>query len=131
MITDPIADFLTAIRNAQKAHHPYVDVPASNMKQAICDILLSQRYIRNYKRVEDGKQGMLRIYLKYDFDGTPAISGIKRISTPGKRVYVGKSEIPRVLNQLGISILTTPKGVITGGQAKQLGVGGEVICYVW
>ncbi|MCX7835388.1 MAG: 30S ribosomal protein S8 [bacterium] len=131
MITDPIADFLTAIRNAQYAHHRYVDVPASNMKQAICDILQAQNYIRSYKRVEDGKQGMLRIYLKYDLDGTPAISGIKRISTPGKRVYVGKTEIPRVLNQLGISILTTPKGVITGGRAKQLGVGGEVICYVW
>lgn len=131
MITDPIADFLTSIRNAQHAKRKYVDTPSSNIKVAIASILKEQNFIRNYRTVEDGKQGMIRVYFKYDDEGHPAITGIRRASTPGRRRYVGKNEIPRVLNQLGISIITTPKGVITGGRARQLGVGGEVLCYVW
>ncbi|MDK9700217.1 MAG: 30S ribosomal protein S8 [bacterium] len=131
MVTDPIADFLTAVRNAQAAKHRTVDVPSSKMKEAISQILVDQNFIRSFKRFEDGKQGILRVYLKYDEEGAPAIAGIRRASTPGRRRYVGKTEIPRVMNQLGISILTTPKGVITGGRARQLGVGGEILCYVW
>lgn len=131
MITDPIADFLTAIRNALRANHKTVDMPASKIKEAICKILVEQQYVRNFKRFEDGRQGIIRVYLKYDEEGVPAISGIRRASTPGRRRYVGKTEIPRVMNQLGISIMTTPKGVVTGGRARQLGVGGEVLCYVW
>ncbi len=131
MVTDPIADFLTAIRNALSARHKTVDVPASKMKEALAQILMDQNFIRGFKRYEDGLQGILRVQLKYDEEGIPAITGIKRASTPGRRRYVGKSDIPRVMNQLGISIMTTPKGVITGGRARQLGVGGEVLCYVW
>ena len=131
MVTDPITDFLTAIRNALSAHHKNCDVPASKIKAAVAQILVEQNYIRGYKKYEDGRQGILRIYLRYDEDGQPAIAGIKRASTPGRRRYVGKTEIPRVMNQLGISILTTPRGVVTGGRARQLGVGGEVLCYVW
>ena len=131
MVTDPIADFLTAIRNALHAHLKVVDMPTSQIKEAIAQILVEQNFVRSFKRFEDGRQGIIRVVLKYDEEGVPAITGIRRASTPGRRRYVGKDAIPRVMNQLGISIMTTPKGVVTGGRARQLGVGGEVICYVW
>jgi len=131
VVTDPIADLLTSIRNGLHAHHKSVDVPASKIKEAICQILVDQNFVRSFKKYEDGRQGIIRIHLRYDEEGVPAITGIKRASTPGRRRYVSKTKIPRVMNQLGISIMTTPKGVVTGGRARQIGVGGEVLCYVW
>ncbi len=128
--TDPIADFLTRIRNAVKARKKYVDIPSSKMKVSLAEILRTQSFIRDYNIIEDNKQNLLRIHLKY-VGGTPSIAGMKRISTPGLKVYVGKDEIPRVLNGLGISILSTPKGLLTNKQAKRELVGGEVVCQVW
>ncbi len=127
---DTIGDFLTRLRNALRARHKYVDVPASNLKLAMSEILKEQGYIETVERSEDGKQGMLRITLKYA-NGAPAIIGIKRISTPGLRRYTAAKETPRVLSGLGIAIISTPKGVMTDKQARQLNVGGEVLCYVW
>jgi small subunit ribosomal protein S8 len=127
---DTIGDFLTRLRNALKARHKYVDVPASNLKQAMSEILREQGYIESVERHEDGKQGLLRITLKYA-NGSPAIMGLKRISTPGLRKYTPAKEAPRVLSGLGIAILSTPKGVMTDKQARQANVGGEVLCYVW
>jgi len=127
---DTIGDFLTRLRNALKARHKYVDVPASNLKLAMSEILKEQGYIETVERTEDGKQGILRITLKYS-NGAPAIIGIKRISTPGLRRYTAAQEAPRVLSGLGIAILSTPKGVMTDKQARQLNVGGEVLCHVW
>ena len=131
LTTDPIADFLTRIRNAIHAHHTKVDIPHSNMKKAMSQILLDTGYIRDYVHVDDGKQGFLRIYLKFGAGGRSTIAGLKRISKPGLRRYVGKDKIPRVLNGLGITILSTPRGILNGAQAKALGVGGEVLAYVW
>jgi small subunit ribosomal protein S8 len=130
-MTDPIADYLTRIRNALKARHTKVDVPYSKLKEEITRILLEYRYIQNYLNIDDGKQGMIRIYLKYDEDEKSVISSIKRISKPGLRKYVNANEIPRVLNNLGIAILSTSKGVVTDREARQFGVGGEVLCYIW
>ncbi len=130
-MTDPIADYLTRIRNALKAKHTKVDVPYSKLKEEITKILLEYRYIQNYLNIDDGKQGMIRIYLKYDEDEKSVISSIKRISKPGLRKYVNANEIPRVLNNLGIAILSTSKGVVTDREARQFGVGGEVLCYIW
>ena len=130
-MTDPIADYLTRIRNALKAKHTKVDVPYSSLKEEITKILLEYRYIQNYLNIDDGKQGMIRIYLKYDEDQKSVISSIKRISKPGLRKYVNANEIPRVLNNLGIAILSTSKGVVTDREARQFGVGGEVLCYIW
>ncbi len=127
---DTIGDFLTRLRNAQKARHKYVDVPASNLKLAMSEILREQGYIEAVERIEDSKQGLLRITLKYA-NGQPAIMGLKRISTPGLRRYTPAKEAPRVLSGLGIAILSTPKGVMTDKQARQANVGGEVLCYVW
>ena len=127
---DTIGDFLTRLRNALKARHKYVDVPASNLKLAMSEILREQGYIESVERHEDGKQGLLRITLKYA-NGSPAIMGLKRISTPGLRKYTPAKEAPRVLSGLGIAILSTPKGVMTDKQARQANVGGEVLCYVW
>ncbi len=127
---DTIGDFLTRLRNALRARHKYVDVPASNLKLAMSEILKEQGYIETVERSEDGKQGMLRITLKYA-NGAPAIIGIKRISTPGLRRYTAAKETPRVLSGLGIAIISTPKGVMTDKQARQMNVGGEVLCYVW
>lgn len=127
---DTIGDFLTRLRNALKARHKYVDVPASNLKLAISEILREQGFIESVERTEDGKQGILRITLRYA-NGSPAIMGLKRISTPGLRKYTGSKETPRVLSGLGIAILSTPKGVMTDKQARQANVGGEVLCYVW
>lgn len=130
-MTDPIADYLTRIRNAIKANHRKVDIPASRLKVEMTRILLEQKYIDNFVIIDDGKQGIIRIYLKYDSNNNSAISGLQRVSKPGRRVYVNTGQLPRVLNNLGIAILTTPRGVITNKQARQLRVGGEVLCYVW
>ena len=130
-MTDPTADMLTCIRNSCRAKHKKVDLPASNMKRDLARILAEEKFIENYIFVEDRKQGYLRLYLKYDAEGNGVISGIKRISKPGLREYVGKDNIPRVLNGLGIAILSTSRGVMTDRACRQVGVGGEVICYVW
>ncbi len=131
MMTDPIADFLTRIRNANQVYHDQVEVPASKMKRAIAEILKNEGFIKNYEYIEDGKQGILRLYLKYGPNKEKVITGLKRISKPGLRVYVKKDQIPRVMGGLGIAIISTPKGLMTDKQARKEGVGGEVICYVW
>ena len=130
-MTDPIADMLSRIRNANVVKHETVDVPASNMKKELARILLEEGFIRGYDVIEDGKQGIIRIQLKYGQTGERVISGLKRISKPGMRVYADKHEVPRVLNGLGISIISTSKGILTDKQARKENVGGEVICYVW
>ena len=130
-MTDPIADMLTRIRNANVVKHETVDVPASNMKKELSRILLEEGFIRGYDVIEDGKQGIIRIQLKYGQTGERVISGLKRVSKPGMRVYADKHEVPRVLNGLGISIISTSKGILTDRQARKENVGGEVICYVW
>jgi len=129
-VTDPIADFLTRVRNAVKARKKFVDIPSSKMKVSLAEILKNNNFIRDYNVIEDSKQNILRIHLQY-VEGTPSITGLKRISTPGLRTYVGKDEIPRVLGGLGISILSTPKGLMTDKQAKRESVGGELICQIW
>ncbi len=130
-MTDPIADMLTRIRNANTVKHETVDVPASNIKKEIARILLEEGFVRGYDVIEDGKQGIIRIQLKYGQAGERVISGLKRISKPGMRVYAANQEIPKVLNGLGISIISTSKGILTDKQARKENVGGEVICYVW
>ena len=129
--SDPIADMLTRIRNAQMAKHPKVDVPSSKLKMEIARILKDEGFITNFKTADDGAKKSIRIYLKYTPGNVPVISRIERVSRPGCRVYVGRTEIPRVLGGLGINILTTPKGVMTGRQARKEGVGGEVLCEIW
>lgn len=129
-VTDPISDFLTRIRNASKAKKTRVDIPNSNMKQSLADILKAQSFINDYAVIEDNKQNILRVFLKYS-NGKPAINGLKRVSKPGLRKYSGVDSLPRVLNGLGVAIVTTSKGVMTAKQAKQTAVGGEVICYIW
>jgi small subunit ribosomal protein S8 len=128
--TDPIADFLTRIRNAVKAKKKFVDIPSSKMKISLAEILKNNKFIRDYNVVEDNKQNILRVHLQY-INGTPSITGMKRISKPGLKSYVGKDELPRVLNGLGMAVLSTPKGLLTGKQAKKEAVGGEVVCHVW
>ncbi len=130
-VTDPIADFLTCVRNACKAKHKKVDVPSSRIKTDIAKVMLEERFINNYKVITDKKQGILRLYLKYDQEEESVIKGLRRISTPGRRVYAPKSKIPRVQGNLGIAILSTSKGVMTNKEAKRVGCGGEVLCYVW
>ena len=130
-ITDPIADMLTRIRNASRSKHKTVDVPASNLKKSIADILFKEGYIKAYEEISDDTQGIIRITLKYDEKGNKVISGLKRISKPGLRVYASKDELPRVLNGLGIALISTSKGIVTDKQARELGVGGEVLAYVW
>ena len=130
-ITDPIADLLTRIRNANTSKHETVDVPASNMKKAIVDILNEEGYIKGYQVIEDGKQGVIRITLKYDEKGARVIDGLKRISKPGLRVYASKDELPQVLNGLGIALISTSKGIKTDKEARLEGLGGEVLAYVW
>ncbi len=129
--TDPIADYLTKIRNSIKAQKRFVDVPASNLKRDITQILLEQGYIKDYANFDDGKQGLIRIYLKYDDKKKNAISHISRISRPGLRKYTDVRKVPRVRSNLGIAILTTSKGVMTNKRARNENVGGEVLCYVW
>lgn len=129
-VTDPIADFLTRIRNAVKAKKKMVDIPLSGMKKGLAEILKNTSFIRDYTIIEDNKQNLLRVFLSY-VDGESSITGLKKISTPGLRQYVGKDDIPRVLNGLGIAILSTSKGLLTDKQARRDGVGGEVVCYIW
>jgi len=131
MMTDPIADMLTRIRNASRTKLEKVDIPSSKIKVEIAKILKDEGYVKNVKLVKDRKQGMIRVYLKYSDDELPIIQGIKRISRPGRRTYVASDSIPRVLRGLGVAILSTPKGIQTGKQAKKDNVGGEVICHVW
>ncbi|MDR0880829.1 MAG: 30S ribosomal protein S8 [Clostridioides sp.] len=130
-MTDPIADMLTRIRNANMVKHETVDVPASNMKKEIARILLEEGFVRGYDVIEDGKQGIIRIQLKYGQEGERVIQGLKKISKPGMRVYASHDEIPKVLNGLGISVISTSKGILTDKQARKENVGGEVVCYVW
>ncbi len=130
-MTDPVADYLTRIRNGQARLKKFVDIPCSNLKKRISYILKEEHFLRDFIEIKDGKQNMLRVFLKYDYDQNPVIHGIKRISKPGCRVYVSSDNLPRVLNGLGISILTTSKGVISNKKAKKLSVGGEVLCHVW
>lgn len=131
VMTDPIADLLTRIRNANTVGHEVVDVPSSKVKKALVDIMLNEGYIKNVEEYNDGNVSMLRIGMKYGENKQRVITGIKRISKPGLRVYTGKEEIPRVLNGLGTAIISTPKGVIADKEARKLQVGGEVICYIW
>jgi small subunit ribosomal protein S8 len=130
-LTDPVADFLARIRNAIRARHQKLDVPASKLKGEIARILKEEGYIANYKAAEENGHNVIRVYLKYGANNEPAIRDLSRISRPGCRVYIGRDEIKRVQGGLGISILTTPKGVMTGRQARREGVGGEFLCEVW
>jgi small subunit ribosomal protein S8 len=130
-VSDPVADFLTSIRNAIGAKHRKVDVPASRLKTEIAKVLLRERYINNFKVIEDTRQGVLRLYLKYTSDDASVITGIRRMSTPGRRVYVHKHELPRVMGGMGTSIVTTSRGVMTEREARDAGLGGELICQVW
>jgi len=129
--TDPIADMLTRIRNAVRAGHTRVDIPASNMRASIAEALLREHYIKSFRRIEDSKQGILRVYLKYE-DGTdPVITNLERVSRPGRRVYVGKGDVPRVLGGLGVAIISTTKGILTDKEARSAGLGGEIVARVW
>ena len=130
-VTDPIADMLTCIRNACKASHKKVDVPSSRMKIELAKVLLREKYVNNFKTIDDRKQGVLRIYLKYDREKKSIISGLKRISTPGCRVYVDRDTIPRVLGGMGTAVLSTSRGILTDKEARSEGIGGEVVCHVW
>ena len=129
--TDPIADMLTRIRNANSARHTTVEIPASKVKLAIAQILLDEGYIKSFEKIEDGKQGMIQVTLKYDEKGKRVISGLKRISKPGLRIYVSCEELPQVLNGLGITLVSTSKGIKTDRDARREGLGGEVLAYVW
>ena len=130
-ITDPIADMLTRIRNANSAKHDTVDVPASNMKKAIAQILLEEGYIKNFQLIDDGTQGVIRITLKYGAGKEKVISGLRRVSKPGLRIYAGADELPKVLRGLGIAIVSTSKGIMTDKKAREAHVGGEVLAFVW
>ena len=129
--TDPIADMLTRIRNANSAKHTTVDIPASNMKRAIAQILFDEGYIKSFEEIKDEKQGIFRVTFKYDENGKRVISGLKRISKPGLRIYVSKDELPQVLNGLGTALISTSKGIKTDKEARIAGLGGEVLAYVW
>lgn len=129
-MTDPIADMLTRIRNASSAGHKMVDIPASKMKASIARVLYNHGFILGFRRMEDGKQGVIRVYLAYR-NGTPLIVGIKRISKPGCRVYAGVDTLPRVMGGRGLAVLTTPRGIITDFEARKHNVGGEVLLHVW
>ena len=130
-ISDVIADMLTRIRNANDATHETVDVPASNMKKAIADILVAEGYIKSYQIIEDGRQGIIRITLKYGKGKTKTIQGLRRVSKPGLRIYSNCEDMPKVLGGLGIAIVSTSKGIMTDKKARELGVGGEIIAFVW
>ena len=130
-ITDPIADLLTRIRNANTSKHESVDVPASNVKKAIVEILNDEGYIKSYQVIEDGKQGVIRISLKYGPKNEKVISGLKRVSKPGLRIYAGADELPRVLKGLGIAVISTSKGIMTDKKAREEHIGGEVLAFIW
>lgn len=130
-ITDTIADMLTRIRNAISAKHDTVDVPASNMKKSIAQILLDEGYIKSFQVIEDGKQGIIRIQLKYGPNKTPVITGLRRVSKPGLRIYTNCEEMPKVMKGLGVALISTPKGVMTDKAARKANVGGEVLAFIW
>ncbi len=130
-ITDPIADLLTRIRNASSAKHPSVDIPASNLKKAICKILVEEGYVKGVQVIEDDKQGMLRVALKYQQNGAPVIAGLRRVSKPGLRIYTNCEDMPKVMKGLGTAIISTSKGVMTDKAARAAHVGGEVLAFVW
>lgn len=131
MMTDPIADMLTRIRNANMVRHNTVEVPASNLKRSIAEILKQEGFIKNYEYVRDSKQGVIRIQLKYGPDSQRIITGLKRISKPGLRVYARNEELPKVLGGLGVAIISTSRGVMSDREARKAGCGGEVLCYIW
>ena len=130
-ITDPIADLLTRVRNATSAKHDTVEIPASNMKKAIAQILVDEGYVKSMQVTEDNKQGTIKLTLKYGEDKRPAITGLRRVSKPGLRIYTSCEEMPRVLKGLGVAIVSTPKGVMTDKQARKENVGGEVLAFIW
>ena len=131
VLTDPIADMLTRIRNASSAKHDSVDVPASNMKKSIAQILVDEGYVKSFQVIEDGKQGVIRLTLKYNAGKAPAITGLKRVSKPGLRIYANCEDLPKVMKGLGIAIVSTSKGVMTDKAARSANVGGEVLAFVW
>lgn len=131
MMTDPIADMLTRIRNSVLIKAEKVDIPASRLKVEIAKIMKEEGFIKSYKIIKDKKQGVLRITLKYTQDNRPIVEGLKRISKPGRRVYVGRDEVPSVVGGMGIAVVTTPKGILTDRVCRREGVGGEVLCYIW
>ncbi|HMK55923.1 MAG TPA: 30S ribosomal protein S8 [Dissulfurispiraceae bacterium] len=131
MMTDPIADMLTRIRNSVLIKAEKVDIPASRLKVEIAKIMKEEGFIKSYKIIKDKKQGILRITLKYSQDNRPIVEGLKRISKPGRRVYVGKDEVPSVVGGMGVAVVTTPKGILTDKACRREGVGGEVLCYIW
>lgn len=131
VMTDPIADFLTRIRNANMVLHEKVEIPASNLKKSLAEILKEEGFIKDFEYIEDDKQGIIRVYLKYGENKEKVISGLKRISKPGLKVFCKKDEVPKVLGGLGIAIISTSKGVMSDKSARKTGVGGEVVCYVW
>jgi len=130
-ITDSIADLLTRIRNASAAKHPTVDVPASKMKKAITQILIDEGYVKGYQLIEDGKQGIIRITLRYGENNTEIITGLRRVSKPGLRIYSSSEDMPRVMNGLGIAVVSTSKGIMTDRMARKENVGGEVLAFIW
>jgi small subunit ribosomal protein S8 len=129
-MTDPVADYLTRLRNAVQARHKRLDIPASNLKRELTRLLVAHKFISSYSEIKETAQGVLRIQLKYN-DGQPVISGLKRISKPGLRKYVASEELPRVLGGLGIAVISTPKGLMTDTEARQAKIGGEVLCEIW
>ncbi len=130
-VSDPVADFLTCVRNSIRAKHRRVDVPASKLKTELARVLLRGRYINNFKVIEDGRQGTLRVYLKYTPEDESVITGLRRVSTPGRRVYVGNRDLPKVMGGLGASIVSTSRGLMTDREAREAGLGGELVCQVW
>jgi len=130
-MTDPIADMLTRIRNANVVYHEKVDIPASKMKRALAEIMKNEGYIRDFQVINDDKQGVLRVYLKYGPSKVRVITGLRRISKPGLRIYVKKDELPRVLGGLGVAVVSTTSGLMSDRQARAAGLGGEVVCYIW
>ena len=130
-VSDPVADFLTGIRNALRAKHRKVDVPSSHIKAELAKVLLRERYINNFKLIDDQRQGVLRVYLKYGPDERSVISGLRRMSTPGRRLYVTKDSIPKVMGGLGTAVVSTSKGIMTDREAREAGLGGELVCQVW
>ena len=130
-VTDPIADMLTRLRNALAARHPKVDIPASNLKVELARILKEEGYINTYRVADEDGKRVIKLYLKYQADSSPVISRIERVSKPGRRVYAGSNEIPSIIGGMGINVLTTPRGVMTGKKARKEGVGGEILCNVW
>jgi len=130
-VSDPVADFLTCVRNAIRAKHRKVDVPASKLKTELARVLLRERYINNFKVIEDDKQGILRVYLKYTPDDVSVITSLRRVSTPGRRVYLGKKRLPKVMGGLGASIVSTSRGLMTDREAREASLGGELVCQVW